>query len=644
MKQQLKSLRFRMLLPVVSMTLFVVILLTVLFSRAYTNMILQQEQEVNAVGFESVSHSVTPLIDTSISAVRSILTDARVTAYARHEYSSGTDMIHARIKCRDYLRSEMTRHDGIFGLLFMRKDGSMFGTLPEANLFMDEPQENPLPKNMKTQILNAPRGQIVWVGPLSGNSIYGFENEGTPQHIMIAAWKTVDVSYGELYAMMLMDESIFAKLFDALQDGKSSWYLFTADQTEIYHTGTDACTDPDRLISQSNSGKVFKNEDGNPVCAFSMTMNSPDWTIVREVSMENYEQVIRRVRSVVGITAAVVFLIALAFYQLWLKKFMGQFNTLLNGIVRMGKGELEPVAAQPFSISEFEIMHQEIDRTSLALNRQMDTIRRMERDRMERENMIKEQERIVKELSTARQIQRSVLPHIFPPFPDRKEIKLFASMDPARDVGGDFYDFFFVDEDHLCLVIADVSGKGIPAALFMMFAKRIIEDFTRMDHGPAEILEQTNDLLCDNNQAEMFVTVWLGILEISTGRLTCSNAGHEYPVIRKKDSGFELFKDKHSFVIGGIPGVPYKEYTLTMEPGDKIFVYTDGVPEAIDKNDEMFGVARMVEALNNNAAGRPEEILRNVRSAVDAFVGDAEKFDDLTMMCLEYRGSESSSL
>ena len=603
-----------MLLPVVSMTLFVVILLTVLFSRAYTNMILQQEQEVNAVGFESVSHSVTPLIDTSISAVRSILTDARVTAYARHEYSSGTDMIHARIKCRDYLRSEMTRHDGIFGLLFMRKDGSMFGTLPEANLFMDEPQENPLPKNMKTQILNAPRGQIVWVGPLSGNSIYGFENEGTPQHIMIAAWKTVDVSYGELYAMMLMDESIFAKLFDALQDGKSSWYLFTADQTEIYHTGTDACTDPDRLISQSNSGKVFKNEDGNPVCAFSMTMNSPDWTIVREVSMENYEQVIRRVRSVVGITAAVVFLIALAFYQLWLKKFMGQFNTLLNGIVRMGKGELEPVAAEPFSISEFEIMHQEIDRTSLALNRQMDTIRRMERDRMERENMIKEQERIVKELSTARQIQRSVLPHIFPPFPDRKEIKLFASMDPARDVGGDFYDFFFVDEDHLCLVIADVSGKGIPAALFMMFAKRIIEDFTRMDHGPAEILEQTNDLLCDNNQAEMFVTVWLGILEISTGRLTCSNAGHEYPVIRKKDSGFELFKDKHSFVIGGIPGVPYKEYTLTMEPGDKIFVYTDGVPEAIDKNDEMFGARRMVEALNANAdgsgwqtGGNPEE-------------------------------------
>ena len=633
-----------MLLPVVAMTLFVVILLTAVFSRAYIGMILQQEQEVNAVGFDTVSRSVSPLIDTSIIEVRRILADDRVASYARHEYVSVTELIHARIRCRDYLRSEVARHEGIFGLLFMREDGSLFGTLPDGNFFLDDPQENPLPEDMKAQILNAPRGQTVWVGPLSGDTIYGFANDDMPRHVMIAGWKSVDVSYGELYAMMLMDESIFENLLAALQDGKSNWYLFTADQVEIYSTGTDAQTAPERLISQSNSGKIFQNEEGNPVCSFSMTMPSPDWTIVREVSMENYEQVIKRVRGVIVGLAGVVFLIALAFYQLWLKKFMGQFNTLLNGIVRMGKGELEPVAAEPFSIGEFEIMQQEIDRTSLALNRQMDTIRLMERERMEQENMIKEQERIVKELSTARQIQRSVLPHIFPPFPERKEIDLFASMDPARDVGGDFYDFFFVDEDHLCLVIADVSGKGIPAALFMMFAKRIIEDFTRMDHGPAEILEQTNDLLCDNNQAEMFVTVWLGILEISTGRLTCSNAGHEYPVIRKKDSGFELFKDKHSFVIGGIPGVPYKEYTLTMEPGDKIFVYTDGVPEAIDKNDEMFGARRMVEALNTDAGGGPEEILSNVRSAVDAFVGDAEQFDDITMLCVEYLGSKSSSL
>ena len=268
----------------------------------------------------------------------------------------------------------------------------------------------------------------------------------------------------------------------------------------------------------------------------------------------------------------------------------------------------------------------------------METIRRMERERMEAENLIKEQERIVKELSPARQIQNSVLPHIFPPFPDRKEIDLFATMDPARDVGGDFYDFFFVDEDHLCLVIADVSGKGIPAALFMMFAKRIIGDFAMIEHNAGEILKRTNDLLCDNNQADMFITVWIGILEISTGRMMAANAGHEYPAIRRKGGFFELYKDKHGFVIGGMEGISYKEYVLELNPGDKLFVYTDGVPEATAESGEMFGMGRMTAALNRRASGSPEQILGSVRSAVDDFVGDAEQFDDLTMMCLEYKG------
>ena len=345
-----------------------------------------------------------------------------------------------------------------------------------------------------------------------------------------------------------------------------------------------------------------------------------------------------QVRTGIFIVSVLILLIALAIYRLWLKKFMLQFNTLLSGIIRMGEGELQPVESAPYTISEFETMQEEIDRTCLALNNQMETIRRMERERMEQENMIKEQERIVKELSTARQIQSSVLPHIFPPFPERKEIDLYASMDPARDVGGDFYDFFFVDEDHLCLVIADVSGKGIPAALFMMFAKRIIEDFARIEHSAGEILKKTNDLLCDNNQAEMFVTVWLGILEISTGRMIAANAGHEYPAVKKAEGMFELYKDKHGFVIGGMEDIHYKEYVLQLDPGDKIFVYTDGVPEAIAADGAMFGTELMIETLNSCADESPFDILRKVRSDVDVFVGDAEQFDDMTMMCLEYKG------
>ena len=638
MKQKLKSLQVRMLLPVVVMTLFIVTMLTTLFSRAYISMILQQEQEVNAASFETISRSITPLIASSIGEVRNILSDSRVSDYARLQYTSEVDLIHARISCRDYLRTEIARHEGIYGLLFMRKDGSIFGALPEGNFFLDDPEGNPLSEDMKAQILNAPRGQMIWAGPVPGAALYGFENAKTPQNIMIAAWKSVDVNYGECYVMVLMDETIFEKLFETMQDGKSTWHLFTAEQTEIYHTGQDACSNPERLISESNSETVFNDEKGNPVSAFSMTMTSPAWTLVREVPMGNYEQMIRRVRRAIFLIAAVVLLIALAIYRLWLKGFMRQFNLLLKGIIRMGEGELEPMASVPYTIQEFETMQQEIDRTSLALNQQMDTIRRMEREQMEQENMIKEQERIVKELSTARQIQKSVLPHIFPPFPDRAEIDLFATMDPAKDVGGDFYDFYFIDEDHLCLVIADVSGKGIPAALFMMLSKRILEDLARQEPTPSTILEKTNDLLCDNNQAEMFVTVWLGILEISTGKLTAANAGHEFPAICKKGGSFELYKDTHGFVVGGMEGVHYKGYDLQLNPGDKLFVYTDGVPEATDGSGDMFGTDRMITALRSCTDNTPEEILQGVKSAVDSFVGDAEQFDDLTMMCLEYKG------
>ena len=641
MKMKLSSLRFRMLLPVIAMTLFVVTLLTVLFSRAYINMIVQQEQDENAAGFGLVSRSVTPLIDSSVNQVRSIISDDRVASYARFRYSNASELIHARINCRDYLRAEIARQDEIFGLLFMRSDGSLFGTLPEGSFFLDDSEQNPLPEEMKTEILTAPLGQTVWTGPVSGTQIYGFETDKTPRSIMIAAWRSVDVRYGELYALLLMDKSVFAKLFDTLEDGKSTWYLFTEDGVEIFNTGGKACEDPDKLISQSNSETVFRDENGKPVSAFSMTMTSPKWTLVRKVSMSDSAQLVRQVRRTVFITAGVVFLIALAIYRSWLKRFMTQFNTLLNGISHMGQGELEPIVSAPFSIGEFETMHQEINRTSHALKEQMDTIRRMEREQVEHENKLKEQERLVQELSTARQIQRSALPHIFPPFPEREEFDLFASMDPARDVGGDFYDFFLVDDNHLCLVIADVSGKGIPGALFMMLTKRIIEDFARSELSPSEILEKTNESLCDNNQAEMFVTVWLGILEISTGNLIAANAGHEYPVIRNKSGRFALYKDKHGFVIGGMQGIRFREYELQLAPGDKFFVYTDGLPEATSSGGEMFGTDRMVSTLNTCADSSPEEILQKVKITADTFVGDAEQFDDITMMCLEYRGVSS---
>ena len=250
-----------------------------------------------------------------------------------------------------------------------------------------------------------------------------------------------------------------------------------------------------------------------------------------------------------------------------------------------------------------------------------------------------EKERIARELDTAARIQSSMLPGGFPVFRDRNEFDIYASMNPAREVGGDFYDFFLIDEDHLGLVMADVSGKGIPAALFMMFAKSLIQNSAMLGESPARVLKKTNETLCSNNQMEMFVTVWIGILQISTGRITAANAGHEYPfVYHAADGTFSVLHDKHGFVIGGMEGVKYQEYEICLARGDKLFLYTDGVTEATDSRQELFGMERLTQVLNQTEGLHPEEILRKVRIAVDQFVGNEEQFDDLTMMCLEYMG------
>ncbi|MBR2601252.1 MAG: serine/threonine-protein phosphatase, partial [Clostridia bacterium] len=181
------------------------------------------------------------------------------------------------------------------------------------------------------------------------------------------------------------------------------------------------------------------------------------------------------------------------------------------------------------------------------------------------------------------------------------------------------------------------SGKGVPASLFMMVAATLIHHVAMHEISPARILTEVNAEICTRNPEEMFVTVWLGVLEISTGVLTAASAGHEYPAIKRPDGSFELLKDRHGFVLGGMEGARYREYTLQLESGSKIFVYTDGVPEATDAAKEMFGTDRMITALNMAPDSGPQDILRIVREQVDAFVGEAEQFDDLTMLCLEYR-------
>ena len=246
-----------------------------------------------------------------------------------------------------------------------------------------------------------------------------------------------------------------------------------------------------------------------------------------------------------------------------------------------------------------------------------------------------EKERIGAELNVATQIQADMLPRIFPAFPERSEFDIYASMTPAKEVGGDFYDFFLVDDDHLAMVIADVSGKGVPAALFMVIAKTLLKNAVQMGLSPKAALEKVNNQLCENNEAEMFVTVWLGVYEISTGKLTAANAGHEYPAIRRANGEFELFKDRHGFVLAGMENARYREYELEIGAGDTLFVYTDGVAEATDSTNTLYGTDRMLAALNRNRDLDSEALLHQVKADIDCFVGSAPQFDDITMLALQ---------
>ena len=249
-----------------------------------------------------------------------------------------------------------------------------------------------------------------------------------------------------------------------------------------------------------------------------------------------------------------------------------------------------------------------------------------------------EKQRISSELAIATQIQADMLPSIFPCFSGRNEFQLFASMHPAKEVGGDFYDFFQVDDDHLCLVLADVSGKGVPAALFMVISKTLIKNRAQMGDSPSEILNNVNVQLCDGNEADLFVTVWIAIIEISTGKGIAANAGHEHPALRRKDGEYELVIYRHSPALAAMEDIRFREHEFRLYPGDSIFVYTDGVPEATNSENELFGNERMLKALNRDPDAEPEVLIRSVRNDVDAFVGEAPQFDDITMLSLKYFG------
>ncbi len=256
------------------------------------------------------------------------------------------------------------------------------------------------------------------------------------------------------------------------------------------------------------------------------------------------------------------------------------------------------------------------------------------------EKVTAEEEHIRTELNVAARIQEDMLPRVFPPYPDREEFSIYASMDPAKEVGGDFYDFFFVDPDHLALVMADVAGKGVPASLFMVIAKTLIKTRAQQGGSPAEILQDVNAQLCDGNEENMFVTVWLAIVDLRTGKGVAANAGHEHPVRRDTGDIYRLVEYRHSPAVALMDSIRFREHEFELKPGDRLFVYTDGLPEATNARDELYGTERLLTVLNAHPDTPTEGVLPLVTQDVARFVGEAPQFDDLTMLVFEYRGKK----
>ena len=419
------------------------------------------------------------------------------------------------------------------------------------------------------------------------------------------------------------NEELAAFIRDTL-DGETAVRLVHLDSGAYYMTGEPISVVGWAMIS------ILSEETANR----SASMLQDSFSEIEGEAVQIYRS--RNRKAWIVIISAIVALLVIFGAAALLQggKIVKPLNAMTARISAMGEEELEFTMEDTYRTGdEIEILADSFARLSRKTIDYVEQVR----------SVTAEKERIGAELNMAAAIQSSMLPHNFPPYPDRTEFDLYASMDPAKEVGGDFYDFFLIDDDHLGIVMADVSGKGVPAALFMMVSKVILQSVAMLGGSPESILTKTNEAICSNNQVDMFVTVWVGILEISTGKLTAANAGHEYPVLMRAGGNFELFKDKHGFVIGGMEGVKYRQYELQLNPGDKLFLYTDGVPEATDADKNLFGTERMIGALNKSKDSTPKEVLRGVREAVDSFVKEAEQFDDLTMLCLDYRGPQHSA-
>ena len=369
-------------------------------------------------------------------------------------------------------------------------------------------------------------------------------------------------------------------------------------------------------------GEVFSETVYGESC-YCMYKVQEGYTIV--AVMPQSEAALSRNVSVGVTTAMQVVIFAVLFIMIFVlvqKLVVDNIHKINGSLAAITEGKLDTIVDVR--------THEEFAALSDDINATVDTLKRYISDA---------EARIDAELAFAKAIQHSALPSVFPPYPNRKEFDIWATMHTAKEVGGDFYDFYFVDDDTLAFLVADVSGKGIPAAMFMMQSKTLLKSYAESGMSVEKVLTHANQKLCEGNDAGMFVTVWMGYLNTVTGEVTYANAGHNPPLIRKADGSVVFVKSRPGLVLAGMEGIRYRANTLKLEPGDLLYLYTDGVTEATDTSDAMYGEERLTHVLSNHGGMGPQNICEQVKADVDAFVGDAPQFDDITMLSLQYNAT-----
>ena len=500
----------------------------------------------------------------------------------------------------DVLKDTFTGEIGITCTIPIRQDGRLIA-VAAADLFLDQ---------MEEAVSNS--GDVVHYTCIinnQGHVVFSPQNQGTLR--ARTAEEAVDLRSSE-------QADLAAFVRDAL-NGVTGVRELDLDGDRVYLAGA-----PVKTLGWAVVSVVDKAATERPTI---MMQEQFDSTLNEAATI--YNKNLDRSKQTIIVLILLILIMGLTAGDRLSRRIVRPLEHMTNRVRSLGGKNLQFQMEEEYRTGdEIEVLAESFSALSAKTLQYVDQVKRV----------TAEKERIGAELTMANAIQRSQLPRLFPPFPNRHEFNLFATMKPAKEVGGDFYDFFMVDNDHVALVMADVSGKGVPAALFMMVTRMLIKSRLQSGESVAEALTNVNRQLCENNELGYFVTVWLAVLEISTGKGVAVNAGHEHPVLRRSDGKYELVLYRHSLAVAAMDGVRFRQHEFQLCPGDSFFVYTDGVTEATNGQHELFGTDRMLDALNKEPDAEPDQLLKNVMDDIHRFMDGEDQFDDITMMCLKYNG------